>query len=704
MRRRMLLVFLVQAIVVSGWVAPAAATHRHRHHRPDLVVASIADPPPNGTTVSSFSVAVSTENVGRAAAKHSVTRVFLSLDAAWGNGDSLVGEVRVPRLRRGAAPHDATIDVAVPASVEPVEYRLLASADANRRVMELNEQNNCTASVGTISFAPPPPPPPPPPLGEGSSQDLIAADLEAGLIDYPTSLQYRTWALFRDLRLPARYNGLPSVGEDNHLFKELGALFDELPVDVQAAIKPYLVPPTDPESAFGPAPALPPPGARASALTTAAAADGPTDTACREPATWRHTDWTPSGGGADDGYRIWVCASSDAEQNLMVTPVVDAASALWSPMTKPEPDGMGKPVPDTVKGNTQNFGNGKIDIMIVYTSECRDRTCPLFDAQDPDGSFSLGAERTLYDTCGAPGMPPKSCSGYITLNAGIICPSSVCANAIKGTLAHETFHVLQDAHNADAGDREVFSRGSEVVWETSWYLDASAEWAAWYYAKDPEAYGFFADDFQPNNLSLLEIGENHEYGSWVWPLLMQRDDRASAVFTSWVAAETATDPEELDDAVDTSLGFATHFRDMSVSNVNPAEYFATKGVGLEADLWQTPFPDFPKDPHIHEPNQPIGVGDQIGFVEVSVLASDTSVHDISDGVRTITIDVGSLENAANADIDVLGRLKSDDDSAVPTWRRVRGSGTKLKLSRDEPSRTSISSTWCCRTTAAPGRS
>ena len=91
--------------------------------------------------------------------------------------------------------------------------------------------------------------------------------------------------------------------------------------------------------------------------------------------------------------------------------------------------------------------------------------------------------------------------------------------------------------------------------------------------------------------------------------------------------------------------------------MNPAEYFAAHGVGLEADLWQTPFTDFPKDPHVHEAQSSLTVGDQIGFREVSVLASNTAVYDIADAVRTITIDVGSLDNAANADIDVLGRLE-----------------------------------------------
>src|SRR5690554_5789690 len=38
-----------------------------------------------------------------------------------------------------------------------------------------------------------------------SSPELIAAALEAGEIDEPTSLLYRTWAYFRDPQLPEQY-------------------------------------------------------------------------------------------------------------------------------------------------------------------------------------------------------------------------------------------------------------------------------------------------------------------------------------------------------------------------------------------------------------------------------------------------------------------------------------------------------------------
>ena len=49
--------FLSGCALLSEAVAAA-------RHRPDLVVASITDPPPDGSTVESISVSVSTSNVG----------------------------------------------------------------------------------------------------------------------------------------------------------------------------------------------------------------------------------------------------------------------------------------------------------------------------------------------------------------------------------------------------------------------------------------------------------------------------------------------------------------------------------------------------------------------------------------------------------------------------------------------------------------
>jgi hypothetical protein len=103
------------------------------------------------------------------------------------------------------------------------------------------------------SVSPSPSPSPSPSAGDLSSQQLIAGDLEAGVIDYGTSLVYRAWALFRDPRLPARYDGAGSIGEDEILLDEIRAALPDLPSEQRSELKGYLARPTSPLSPFGPA-------------------------------------------------------------------------------------------------------------------------------------------------------------------------------------------------------------------------------------------------------------------------------------------------------------------------------------------------------------------------------------------------------------------------------------------------------------------
>jgi len=350
-------------------------------------------------------------------------------------------------------------------------------------------------------------------------------------------------------------------------------------------------------------------------------------------------------------------------------------------MTQPEPDGMGKPIPDNVNGSV--FGNGKIDIFIVNTSDCTDQGCPI---EESSGGFILGAELTLNATCHAPGRPSRGCSGYIVLNGGEVCPASAqcpadAAARLKGLLAHEFFHVLEDAHNAQAFAEERLRIGEKVYFENSWYYEASATWAAWHYAKDPDAYEFFGS-FQDNDRSLLHFADLHEYASWVWPLLMHMELGASSIAESWQKAESAIGLEGIDDAVDDTFSFADHFRDLSVRNLDPAEYFDEGGEGLEGDIWQTDVEDFPRTPHVLREVSRIEVGEQFVPLDgVAVLAAENDWFDIAPNVRQVTIDIGLLRNVPTADLDIVGRL-SPDAGGRSTWDRIRVSGTKVTFCRD----------------------
>jgi hypothetical protein len=143
-------------------------------------------------------------------------------------------------------------------------------------------------------------------------------------------------------------------------------------------------------------------------------------------------------------------------------------------------------------------------------------------------------------------------------------------------------------------------------------------------------------------------------------------------------------PHVIDDSVDRVIPFHTHFRDFSVRNLNPSEYFASGATELEGDIWQTDFPDFSMGPHTSELVGPIGLATQDVFVEVEPLAAEVDQFTLQ-SVRQVTIDVASLTNAGSADIDVIGRVALGAEGQPPTWSRVRGAGSSLTFCRDTPS-------------------
>ena len=256
-----MLIALVQAAPIQ------AASGVGARPLPDLTVSAVSDSPSAIEVGTPFTITATTTNAGKRPAQASLTRFYLSPDAVLGASDvSLSGELAVGKLKKR---HSRTASVALTlgATPAPGTYSLLACADDTKLVAESDETDNCRASAGTVSFGPPPDPvpdpdpppdpdpdPDPPPSGD-SSQALIQADLDTGLISYETSLIYRTLALFGDPRLPSRYQAAPSSGEDQALFAEFEANLASLSAEAQTTIEPYLLPPNDPASAWGVQPA-----------------------------------------------------------------------------------------------------------------------------------------------------------------------------------------------------------------------------------------------------------------------------------------------------------------------------------------------------------------------------------------------------------------------------------------------------------------
>jgi hypothetical protein len=392
---------------------------------------------------------------------------------------------------------------------------------------------------------------------------------------------------------------------------------------------------------------------------------------CQAPNQWWPKDQT--GQTADAGFRAWVCASSVDAAASDQDRVLSLASGLWTAMTVAEPNGMGLPVPDTA---VDNGDGGKIDIYVLGATRCitRDGACQGIDessevaAAVPTGPFGVAGR-------------PHASSGFLLLSKGRLASKSIIAD-----LAHEFFHVLQFAHNAPEFPH--------------WYVEASATWAEWEYVRSStikETFDFYRHEFQTNNRSLLtfddieRVPDAHQYGAWVWPLFqeMHAGMGAPSVFTTWQALEPATTREQFDSIIDESLPAKSFFRDFAVTNLQPKPYNPTSSSGLEAETWQrlTARKDFPRDEHLVSRTVGLKQGKSSEATDTysakaAALAAQYDQFTVSDGkIHQITIDIGSLQNVGNADLDVVGRLATGGGKK---WVRLTPTSHEVTLCLDEP--------------------
>jgi hypothetical protein len=530
--------------------------------------------------------------------------------------------------------------------------------------------NPSPAPVGSGNPPSGAPPATPLPAGPPSSQGLIAADLEAGTIDFGTSLELRAWALFGDPRLPERYDGSGSSGEDATLFDDIATNLDSLPVDKHDELGRYLLRPTDSQSPFS---ATTPAGTGSGPLALAGvltAQETPTDDECAGDKHWFYRDWTPPGGSAGDGFRVWGCAANAGQVRADFDIVVAIGSDLWPKMTLPEPQGMGRPVPDAYTagdGSPRGDGNGKVDIYLVDAiAECRQRG---ENCETIPGDAVAAAQKDWPLHCGVEGSPASGCSAYMLLGR-----SRTDDAEFAGQFAHEFFHVLQFAHNGRIA--------------TTWYHEASAVWAGWYFAQQSykaQAYARF-QKYQADNRSLLwyDYDALYQYQAWGWPLFQSTEGGPSNVFQTWTAIEAASSPSDVDSAINDQVEFGQSFRDFAVRNAQPAAYIWGSSTGLDDERWQKQpdLGDFPTDPHmVTSVRSALALGKDNHSAVIAPLTAQYDEYEVvGDEIRQIEIDITELTGAESADLDVLAQIRGSGDR----WRRIEGSGGKVKLCRDVP--------------------
>ena len=119
---------------------------------PDLIVSALTAPSA-ALPGSTISVTDTTKNqTGTSPAPVSTTRFYLSTNSTWDTGDTSIGSREIPVLAAGAS-NSKPANVTIPAGTATGNYYIIAKADGDGTLFELNETNN--TKYASIRISPP---------------------------------------------------------------------------------------------------------------------------------------------------------------------------------------------------------------------------------------------------------------------------------------------------------------------------------------------------------------------------------------------------------------------------------------------------------------------------------------------------------------------------------------------------------------------
>lgn len=431
--------------------------------------------------------------------------------------------------------------------------------------------------------------PEPPP----TSTQLIAEATAAGMIDEPTALLYRTWSTFGDPRLPQEFIGAPET-HDLALIAQLRERLDDLPDDIRAQIEPFLLRPSNPASIFSTGT---PAGLRSSQGALAAAAqpradesgDGqvPDDNDLKPRRDPNHKKPPPlpacpgwlTEAVPHQPFRVWTCEVLDDSGLDGATHALDMVVGMVGSHAGEMIRDMGPVLPDDPSTDAHPDADEKIDIYILPTGW----TGPKRGTNRHDTDFGLTISAAPYGDVTA--------SSYVLLAAEHLGDRDLA----ERMLVHEMFHVLQYAHHVKLRFKFPDDTGKTTA-IGSWYVEASAEWAASYYVRGDSAR--LHKDRLPLvhdrylDWSLTSPVGVRPYGAYIWPLYMEQQAGPEAVFASWRAlAALPAYPEwtRIIEAISETVDMGAEFPEFVMRLLNadlPGDPIKTRFVSLDGH-----FPD-----------------------------------------------------------------------------------------------------------------
>ncbi len=505
-----------------------------------------------------------------------------------------------------------------------------------------------------------------------TSTELITAAYEAGRIDRATALLYRLQASVGDDRLPGEFRALTL--EDDGAADIALAEWDTFTAEQQAAMRPYLVRPTDPGSVFAPA-SVAAGGAVQLASTRLAAASACSNGFMRTPAP------------DDIPLVVWgQCGGEDAVMEARMEDVLAVMTEAWGPMTAL----MGWPLGDAnVEGDdladSPEAGDGLLDVYVVAASvSAHARRIDL--GENP---AALAVTRGAPPFTGPRGA--EASSSFIVVN-GV----ATGGNAFRSTIVHEFFHSLQFAHN-NRGTIVTGAPGAGAGWVRHWFMEASAVWAEHQFvpaARTTEVYPRFGT-FQSSEESLSSIVGSNEYDSWVWPFFMVQEADPGVIGSAWMDLEGIDGFDAIQQALDGEVSFTGRFRDFAVRAYNqdlqPGDPIDPMFSDADAG-----FPDDAPSGARLLADQVIGAGSELSFDTnlPSLRAMYVDLAPDSDNLA-IEFDWSGLSPADARDVDVLVETQRDGWQRRSEPDRVcKAKRVLVVLSNHDPRReTTVTGSW-----------
>jgi hypothetical protein len=386
-----------------------------------------------------------------------------------------------------------------------------------------------------------------------AAQTLIGEELEAGKIDFETSLVYRAYAFFDDPRLPAELAGTGSLGEDNSLFGEVKYYWSQLSPETQILLTPFVVRPNDSRSIF-----------------YESLADGKPRTLpdASAPATYAQGDcvdnWVAKDSEAHP-FKVWTHCTGDYDGDL--TEAIRITDDFW----EREVAFMGPPILDT--GSAAQGGDTRIDIYFVDDEA---------DRVPRHGGDYISEEALAHAAPDDPVNGNKSSAYVVARRPRISDPDQML------TMSHEFFHVLQNAHNykiAFGLKDSPYNQDFETLsYSEFWFVEATADWVISYLYRDTvdsdtmfvSLHGAFVASFQGFDVPLYyspaqwSVRFGHVYGAYVYFLFLEQEIGADAIAQMWKDMENVA-PDDFDrtlEIINDILPFKENFRKFTLRNLD----------------------------------------------------------------------------------------------------------------------------------------